>query len=309
MNVPEAAQLIKDGEVVAFPTETVYGLGANAFSADAVEKIYALKDRPLDNPCIVHIADKSMLADVVREVPQQAEALIREFWPGPLTIVARKAEKIPSVVTAGLATVAVRMPDNDIALALIRTAGVPIAAPSANLAGRPSPTKAEHVLLDFPNVALLDGGDSVHGVESTVVALDHQPRVLRLGAITLEELRRVLPSIIVARQDPARPESPGMKHKHYAPSRPLVLFRDLETMRAYVQGKDVVVLCREEFSHEFSDHPVVTLGNSDEEMAHLLYDRLRTELLGDELCVLGVPPVGIGSTIMDRLERAATKTL
>ncbi len=306
MDVHEAAGLLRRGEVVAFPTETVYGLGANALDAGAVRKIYALKGRPADNPCIVHVDSTGMLKAVVSSVRgEAARRLMGRFWPGPLTIIFPRSEALPRVVTAGLETVAVRMPNHPVALELIRRTGLPLAAPSANLSGRPSPTTAAHVEIDFPGVPVLDGGPCGEGVESTVVALDGRPRILRLGAVTLEHLRGVLPGIGIAEQHPDRPESPGMKHQHYAPSRPLVVFSDIERLREYARENDVVVLCKDEFAAGF-DH-VIALGMTDEEMARNLYGALRTDCAGCEICVLGVPKEGIGRTIMDRLERAATR--
>ncbi|MGA7993099.1 MAG: L-threonylcarbamoyladenylate synthase, partial [Thermoanaerobaculia bacterium] len=184
-----AAARLRRGELVAFPTETVYGLGANALDEIAVAKIFAKKRRPLDNPVIVHVSDLKMLRRVVGRMPPLATRLAARFWPGPLTLLLSKKSSVPSSVTAGLDTVAVRMPQG-LARELVRLAGVPIAAPSANLSGRPSPTTAAHVADDFPDVYVLDGGATEHGLESTVVALTPYPTVLRQGAISEEELRR-----------------------------------------------------------------------------------------------------------------------
>src|SRR5512140_2703955 len=189
-----AAARLRRGEIVAFPTETVYGLGANALDEKAVAKIFAAKGRPHDNPMIVHVSDQKMLRRVVRGVPALASRLIERFWPGPLTLVLSKKSSIPSLVTAGLDTVAVRMPEG-LARDLVRLAGVPIAAPSANVSGRPSPTTAAHVAEDFPDVYVLDGGPTEHGVESTVLALEPFPVVLRQGALSEESLRKVVPGL------------------------------------------------------------------------------------------------------------------
>ncbi|HEX7529202.1 MAG TPA: L-threonylcarbamoyladenylate synthase, partial [Thermoanaerobaculia bacterium] len=184
----EAAARLRRGELVAFPTETVYGLGANALDARAVARIFEAKGRPSDNPIIVHVSDLKMLRKVAEPPSPRARRLMARFWPGPLTLILSKKSSVPSLVTAGLDTVAVRMPEG-VARDLVRLVGAPIAAPSANLSGRPSPTTAAHVAEDFPDVFVLDGGPTEHGVESTVVALD-PPRILREGAISGDLLRK-----------------------------------------------------------------------------------------------------------------------
>ncbi len=201
-----AAARLRRGELVAFPTETVYGLGANALDARAVAKIFAAKGRPADNPVIVHVSDRKMLRRVVKSIPAAAAALIRRFWPGPLTLILSKKSLVPSLVTAGLDTVAVRMPEG-VARDLVAAAGVPIAAPSANVSGRPSPTTARHVAEDFPGVFVLDGGSTKYGVESTVVALEPHP-VDRCGrARSREEDIREMSSLASGsvRLEPAAP--------------------------------------------------------------------------------------------------------
>src|SRR5664280_2859852 len=190
----EAAALLRRGELVAFPTETVYGLGANALNANAVARIFAAKGRPKGNPIIVHVSDLKMLRKVAEPLSPRAKRLVERFWPGPLTLILSKKSSVPSLVTAGLDTVAVRMPQG-LARDLVRLAAVPIAAPSANVSGRPSPTTAAHVAEDFPDVFVLDGGPTAHGVESTVVALEPHPVVLRQGAVTEEALRTLIPEL------------------------------------------------------------------------------------------------------------------
>src|SRR5450830_1400123 len=234
----EAAARLRRGELVAFPTETVYGLGANALDAHAVAKIFAAKGRPPDNPLIVRVSDEKMLRRVAKSVPAAAGALIRKFWPGPLTLILSKKSSVPSLVTAGLPSVAVRMPEG-VARDLVAAAGVPIAAPSANLSGRPSPTTARHVAEDFPDVFVLDGGSTKHGVESTVIALEPHPVVLRQGAQSEESLRKMIPGLrraapsgrLALRSGDSSSkvkrraaQSPGTRYVHYAPSRPLILF-------------------------------------------------------------------------------------
>ena len=303
MDVKDAARVIRTGGIVAFPTETVYGLGADALDGDAVRKIYAAKGRPADNPCIVHVSDERMLRPLVRNIPPPARALIRRFWPGPLTILFPRAANVPDAVTAGLPTVAVRMPAHPLALALIRAARTPIAAPSANRSGRPSPTTAAHVRADFPRIPIVDGGPCAHGLESTVVDLSGRPRILRLGAITLEELKAAVPGIRVAKHTAKKPASPGMKYRHYSPNKPLLLFKDVKRMEAYARTHPrAVALCLDRHASRFRN-PVL-LGKNPEEMARNLYDALRTRR-GNELLVHAVPKRGHGRAVMDRLERAA----
>ena len=221
----QAGEIIKKGGLVAFPTETVYGLGANALDADASAKIYAAKGRPSDNPLIVHIADFSALDFIVKEIPESARKLAEAFWPGPLTMIFRKKETVPYGTTGGLETVAVRMPDHPVALALIRAGGGYIAAPSANTSGRPSPTKASHVADDMNGKidVIIDGGDVGIGLESTIVDLTvPQPMILRPGYITKEMLEDVLTCVeedcTMMRDDSGQaPKAPGMKYRHYAP--------------------------------------------------------------------------------------------
>lgn len=227
----QAGRIIKDGGLVAFPTETVYGLGGDALDPDASRRIYAAKGRPSDNPLIVHIADPEALAPIVREVPDTALALAKAFWPGPLTMILRKSDVVPMAVTGGLDTVAVRMPSHPAALALIREGGGYIAAPSANTSGRPSPTTAAHVRddLDGRIDMIIDGGPVGIGVESTIIDLTEDvPMVLRPGFISLEMLRGVLGEVKMDpglhSEDPAfRPKAPGMKYRHYAPKAGLVI--------------------------------------------------------------------------------------
>jgi L-threonylcarbamoyladenylate synthase len=321
-----AAERIRRGGLVAFPTETVYGLGANALDARAVAKIFAAKGRPADNPLIVHVADRTMLRKVARRLPALAETLAARFWPGPLTIVLSKRSSVPSVVTAGLGTVAVRIPEG-VARDLVRIAGVPIAAPSANLSGRPSPTTARHVAEDFPDIFVLDGGPTKHGVESTVVAFD-PVRILREGAIPGDFLRKVMREIAPAGRDPSRYSpskkipgslrssssdpaiSPGTKHAHYRPSRPLILFLRKSSLLAYAAAHPgALVLCPASLVPFFPKQKVLSLGSSPEEIARNLFAALRTRRRGTELLVLAVPRRGLGGTIMDRLERAATRVV
>jgi len=317
----EAAALLRRGELVAFPTETVYGLGANALNAKAVAKIFEAKGRPQDNPVIVHVSDLRMLRKVADPPPARARALIARFWPGPLTLLLSKKSSLPSSVTAGLDTVAVRMPQG-LARDLIRLAGVPVAAPSANLSGRPSPTTALHVAEDFPYVFVLDGGSTKHGVESTVVALEPFPVVLRQGALSEESLRKTIPGLrhaastgrLASGGGPFSSKvngaaaSPGTKYTHYAPTRPLTLFLRKSSLLAYARAHPkALVLCPTPLAPLFPKERTLALGSSPEEIARALFAALRTRRRGSELLVLAIPRRGLGRTIMDRLERAATR--
>ncbi|NGQ95544.1 threonylcarbamoyl-AMP synthase [Brevibacillus sp. SYP-B805] len=327
--IVDAARLIQAGEVVAFPTETVYGLGANALSDEAVEKIYKAKGRPGDNPLIVHIGEMAQLSMVAREVPGPAQQLIEAFWPGPLTLVLPKTDQVASLVTAGLDTVGVRMPDNPVALALIRAAGVPIAAPSANRSGRPSPTTAEHVRVDLEGriAAILDGGSTGVGVESTVLDLTVQPpMILRPGGVTREQLQEVIGEVAV---DPAfeagkeTPRSPGMKYTHYAPQGEMWLVAgEEERVRAKMaamleqarqSGLSTGVLGTAESVRFWREHPSVDVAlacgsrHDLHSVARELYGCLRQfDDLGIQYIVAeAFPRTGMGMAVMNRLEKAA----
>lgn len=230
-NIKKAAKIIQDGGLVAFPTETVYGLGANALDKNAAKKIFEAKMRPSDNPLIVHISRVEHLNFLVKEISEEAEILIEKYWPGPLTLIFPKKEIVPNEVTAGGNTVAIRMPKNKIALKLIEATNIPIAAPSANLAGKPSPTEACHVFEDLGDKIdlILDGGLTKIGVESTVVDLTVKPlQILRPGGISFEELKKTIKDIELYPDFFGKPpekgiKSPGMKYRHYAPKAPLIL--------------------------------------------------------------------------------------
>jgi len=229
--VDEAAEVLKNGGTVAFPTETVYGIGANALDAEAVAKIFTAKGRPSDNPLIVHIARASDMTQLTTKITPNIIKLIDEFWPGPLTLVLPKTKSIPDIVTAGLPTVGIRMPDDPVALSLIRKAGCPVAAPSANISGKPSPTRAEHVVddLDGRVDVILKGGDCRVGIESTVLDMSGDvPTILRPGMITREDILEVIGGRVEI--DPGladqsgTPKAPGMKYAHYAPNAPMTVF-------------------------------------------------------------------------------------
>ncbi|UNC93978.1 L-threonylcarbamoyladenylate synthase [Candidatus Contubernalis alkaliaceticus] len=324
-DIQQAAEIIRRGGLVAFPTETVYGLGANAFSAPAVERIFRAKGRPGDNPLIVHISGGEGLGELVSEVPQNFRLLAEKYWPGPLTMVLPKGLRVPREVTAGLDTVALRMPQHPVALALIRTARLPIAAPSANLSGRPSPTTAEHVLEDLAGRIqfLLDGGPCTVGLESTVLDLTHKvPLLLRPGGVTLEQLQETLGEVQVLDsmefKDEA-PPSPGLKYRHYAPRAPMFLVEG-EPSRVVkeiqkicrenrLKGRRVGLLVTEENRAYFRAEAIEVLGfrSSPEEMASRLFDSLRRlDTAGVDLILAETfEKTGMGLALMNRLCRAA----
>lgn len=321
-----AASLLRAGEVVAFPTETVYGLGANTFDAASVAKIFAAKARPADNPLISHIADLAQMDALVARVPEQARPLMAAFWPGPLTLIFQRAKGVPDIVSAGLSTVSVRMPAHPAAQALIRQAGCPIAAPSANRSGRPSPTTAEHVLADMDSriPLILDGGPCGFGVESTVLDLTGDvPAILRPGGVTFEMLSPYLPGLQVddavlrPLQEGALARSPGMKHRHYAPRGQVVVLRgkpDAVALRtkalydkALDEGKRVAILCSRALSGDYEGRQIRVLGADAGEMAANLYDALRgLDAEGMELILTEATDTGgMGLALMNRLLRAA----
>lgn len=319
--IKEAALWIKKNEVVAFPTETVYGLGANALSDQAIIKIFRAKGRPSDNPLIVHISNKGQLQKLVQTIPRSAQRLIDAFWPGPLTIIFASNLSVASNVTAGLETVAIRMPDHPLALALIEEAGVPVAAPSANLSGKPSPTKAEHVLQDLRGriAGVLDGGATGVGLESTVIDCTcHPPMILRPGGVTKEEIETIIGRVIIDQalvEKEQAPKSPGMKYTHYAPEAPLIMIDgSVEFLQSLIdeeskQGKKVGVLTTIENQHTYKANVVVTCGyRSDlKSVAQNLYDCLRVfdhnhvDIIFSEV----FPSDGVGEAIMNRLSKAA----
>ncbi len=323
--IVEAAQLIRKGKLVAFPTETVYGLGADALNSDAVAKIFRAKGRPADNPLIVHIANQSQLTTLVSKVPAVAFRLMDLFWPGPLTLIFKKSACVPSLVTASLNTVAVRMPHHPVALALIRDAKTPIAAPSANLSGRPSPTSADHVKEDlFGKIDLiLDGGETSIGVESTVLDITKKtPVLLRPGGVTTEDLESVIGPIRVHRSihghsSSGSVPSPGMKYTHYAPHAKVIL---VEGSASAVSQRILHLLC------QYSEHSVAvltthsstyptknlfSLGVTASDHARLLFKTLRQcDRKNIELILLeGVDDKGLGLAFMNRVRRAASEII
>lgn len=323
----EAAALLASGQLVAFPTETVYGLGANALSGEAVANIFAAKGRPADNPLIVHIWDRSQL-DQLAEVPLQAIPLMDAFWPGPLTILMPRKAAVPDVVTAGLPTVAIRMPSHPVAAALLKACNLPIAAPSANRSGKPSPTTAAHVAADMDGriPLILDGGSCDVGVESTVVDVCHgTPTILRPGGVTEAMLQSVLGQVDLAGSILRPLEkgevalSPGMRYKHYAPNGQVTLVEGEENQvvaalrvlhdAAKANGHRAAVMCFHEHVQALADCQPHDIGRIDhpEEVANRLFATLR-RLDDEQLDVIFsevVPPTGMGLAVMNRLGRAA----
>lgn len=317
-----AASLLKAGKVVGMPTETVYGLAANALDGDAVAKIFRAKGRPQDNPLIVHIADFEQIHSLCPAVPPAAKDLAEAFWPGPLTIIVPKADCIPNEVSAGLSTVGVRLPSHPLARALIRAAGVPLAAPSANTSGRPSTTTAAHVLRDMDGkiAAILDGGPCGVGVESTVVSLaGEKPRLLRPGGVTLEQLETVLGEIEVDRAlyekigDDIRVSAPGMKYRHYAPKAPVTVVRgDPARTARYIREHAAPgdgVLCFDEFAPLFTGLTEISFGRSDDlaTQAREVFDSLRAFDDTEVTAIWAQCPddAGLGLAIANRIKKAA----
>ena len=325
-DIKRAARLILDGGLVIFPTETVYGLGGNALLSDAAEKIYAAKGRPSDNPLIIHIADPCD-AEKYAHTSEVYYKLAASFMPGPLTVIMPKRECIPPSVTGGLDTVAVRCPSHPVANALIREAGVPIAAPSANLSGKPSPTDVKYVLEDMDGRVdmIIDGGECDIGLESTIVALDGDGlTLLRPGAITVDALScvcedvKVAPAVLERLSDNERPLSPGMKYRHYAPSAEFILLdgKDsdvLDFIKAEQKQNGCAVLCYDEELSSLNGDLCIPIGCKDDldEQAKRLFSALR------EADKLGAPRIyghlpersGIGLALYNRMIRAAAHTV
>lgn len=327
--IRKAASIIRKGGLVAFPTETVYGLGANALDGKAVDKIFRIKKRPSSDPIIVHISEMAQLDVVVKSVPELAHQLAERFWPGPLTMIMQRSDNIPPNVSAGLSTVAVRMPSHKVSVALIRESGVPIAAPSANIFSRPSSTKAQHIIDDFSDSVdmIIDGGDSTIGLESTVLDLTSDPPVLlRPGGTPMEALKQVIPDLqfgpkYIQIEESKGSTSPGMLTKHYSPRAQLLLFKGpvgkvRERMMATIAellgtGKKIGVLLPTEDIHVFKDLDVKTVELGSESdlktVGRNLFSGMR-ELDNQGLDVILVRSLnseGLGLAILDRMIRAS----
>lgn len=321
--IEQAGELLRAGEVVGIPTETVYGLAADARNPEAVARIFEAKGRPQDNPLIVHIADLDTVHDIAADFPPAAQALAKAYWPGPLTIILPKQDSIPMVTSGGLNTVGIRFPSHPLAQAIIRAAGVPLAAPSANLSGRPSTTTAQHVMEDLNGkiAAVVDGGACTVGVESTVVSLcGARPRLLRPGGISLEQLRAVLGEVDVDRalreriDNTEKVSAPGMKYRHYAPKAPVtVVFGSPKASADYIAsrlGDKTGVLCFDDCAARFRGRAVVeTFGPSADaaEQAREVFDALRRFDTTDctEIFAQCPPSDGIGLAVSNRIKKAA----
>ncbi|MEO5656587.1 MAG: L-threonylcarbamoyladenylate synthase [Nitrospiria bacterium] len=316
--VLDAVRMLRRGGLVVFPTETVYGLGARVFDPEAIRKVFAAKGRPVDNPLIVHLAGRDQLNGVVVNCPEVAHRLMRAFWPGPLTLVLPRAPGVPSELSAGLDTVAVRMPDHPVALALIRELGEPIAAPSANRSGRPSPTRVEHAVREVGDAVdlVLDGGPCRIGLESTVLDLTSDPpRVLRPGAVTLRMLRAVVGRVLpfAGPADAEHVRSPGLRHRHYAPDLRVVLVSPEDWPQAVARwsrpGRRLGLIGRTA-AVPASGRPVFERSfDTASAFARNLFAAFHdAEAAGVQVLLVEALPreEGLGAAIMDRLERAAT---
>lgn len=322
--IQQAKQFILNDECVAMPTETVYGLAANAFSPLAISRIFEAKGRPSDNPLIVHVSDEAMLLECIdQEITAKIRIIMETFWPGPLTLVFNKSKNIPKEVSANLSTVGVRMPQHPISLALIKASGVPLAAPSANLSGRPSPTKASHVSDDLTGkiAAIIVADQSDVGVESTVLDVSSSPfTILRKGGISIEQLQLIHDDI---RYDNAlinsvdTPRSPGQKYKHYAPSKPMVLLEgNLDQQLSYLREvslEDTLLISVDEIIQYLHAPFIYSLGHSKDfkKAMNGLFEVLReSELLPvSSLIVTSFEDFGLGATLNDRLRKAASKII
>ncbi|MEO9170600.1 MAG: L-threonylcarbamoyladenylate synthase [Candidatus Baltobacteraceae bacterium] len=304
--IERAAALLRGGAVVAFPTETVYGLGASAFDARAVARIFEIKARPAFDPLIVHVSDEAMLHDVAASVPALARRLIDAFWPGPLTLVLQKTSRVPDLVTAGLPTVAVRMPAHPVARALIERSAVPLAAPSANPFGYLSPTRAERVaeMLGDRVDMIVDGGPTEHGIESTIIMLEPHPALLRAGALALEAIEAITGPLARELSDVAKPLAPGRLPQHYAPRTPVCVI-DAEVAAEHRRGAALLA-----FRAAVPGYGAVRVlspdGDLREAAAHFFEYLHELDALGlRRIDAQSVPETGVGVAIMDRLRRAS----
>ena len=324
-NLDVAAAALKEGEIVSFPTETVYGLGAIATSQEAVLKVFKAKGRPSDNPLIVHISDIHQMISTIEEVPDVALKLAKAFWPGPLTMILKaKPEIYAPALSAGLPTVSFRMPNHPLTLELITKVGIPLVGPSANLSTKPSPTKVEHVFEDMNGriFGIVDGGSSTVGVESTVIDLTNEigPVILRPGVITKEQIESVIgpiqSSVTTKTGEKEVPKSPGMKYRHYAPKTPVFVVSGTikafeEAINKYKgQGKTVGIMAQNTIVDTFESRVkgMYKMGDSVDDMNRTLFDALRTlDHLGlDIILAQEAPELGVGIAYMNRLKKAAS---
>ncbi len=316
-----AVDAIKQGKIVAFPTETVYGLGADAFNELACKKIFQAKGRPSDNPLIVHIDSFDMLEKVAHKIPKSAFKFMERLWPGPFTAVLEKKEEIPGVVTAGLSTIAVRMPSHPIAKLLISLSEVPIAAPSANLSGKPSPTTFEHVFEDMNGRAdvIIDGGETLFGLESTIIDFTKDPPVLlRPGPLYIEQLKEIGKVTVheAAKGLKAldRPPSPGMKYRHYAPEKKLILVESKEKLKEVLyETPKAILICSKELAEKLEYSKTIIIGSISNpfSIARNLFKSLREadKIEGEVIIVEGFEEKGVLFSVMNRLRKAASEVI
>lgn len=326
-SIIEAADLIKDGKIVAFPTETVYGLGANGLNENAVKDLFKAKGRPQDNPLILHISSIDQLKPLVKEISDIAYECIERFWPGPLTILFKKSSLVPYIITGGLETVAIRMPNNQIALELIKQSNVPIAGPSANLSGKPSPTSASHVIQDLDGKIemIIDGGSTGVGLESTVLDLSGDtPMILRPGGVTMEDLIEFIPNIsqdigTIKEGDNIVPKSPGQKYRHYAPKAEMIVYTgnidDVvskikeQSFELINKGQIVGIMATEETKNNYQLGTIISVGTraNKETIATNLFKTIRIfdDKKVDVILAEGVESDNIGMAIMNRMMKAS----
>ena len=325
--INEAAILIREGKIVAFPTETVYGLGANGLDMNAVEGLFKAKGRPQDNPLILHVSNLEQLQSLVTQIPEIALECMKRFWPGPLTMIFNKSEIVPYMITGGLETVAIRMPNNPIALKLIEESSLPIAGPSANLSGKPSPTNASHVIEDLNGKIdmIIDGGETGVGLESTVLDLSiGTPTILRPGGITYEDLKEIIPNVeqdlgTIKMSENIIPKSPGQKYKHYAPKADMTVYTGNidnivskikeQTKELINKGYKVGIMATEETKNDYPDGFVLVVGTraKKETIATNLFKiiRLFDDNGVDVILAEGVEYDHIGMAIMNRMMKAS----
>lgn len=324
--IEEAAEFIKEGKLVAFPTETVYGLGANGLDEEAASKIFIAKGRPQDNPLILHVSSIDEIRPLVKDISKEVEMLAQRFWPGPMTIIFERSSLVPDAITAGLDTVAIRMPSHPVASALIKKSGVPIAAPSANTSGRPSPTLAQHVIDDLSGKIdmIIDGGATGVGLESTVLDLTGDvPTILRPGGVTFEDIKTILPNVemdlsLIKDDSKIIPKSPGQKYRHYAPKANMIVYvgevdnivKAIKTRAEELlkQGKLVGIIATDETKEMYNEGIVISMGSRKDErtVAHNLFNVLRQfdEKNVDIILSEGFEYGDIKTAIMNRLKKA-----
>lgn len=322
-NIKKGAKYLTDGEVVAIPTETVYGLAANAFNENAIKKIFEVKGRPQDNPLLVHICEKSQVYDICNDITEKAEKVMDAFWPGSATLIFKKKACISNTITAGMDTVGIRFPKSEVARAIIRESKTYLVAPSANLSGKPSTTTAEHCLKDLNGKipCILDGGECNIGLESTIIDMSvEHPILLRPGAVSIEEICKIIPDLIyekslLSAKANEIPKAPGMKYRHYAPSQPVTLVegnynKSAKWIKEKADNKNDAIICFEEYIKEFSEcSNVFNLGSIDnlKTAAQKIFDILRKcdELKINHIYIQAPKNEGLGTSVLNRLEKAS----